>query len=64
MLSKEDFASVSFFKLEVPLMLSGHAAEIVKKLVHLLYLVLDLTKLVVKNSCSLTSLACSRKFRS
>jgi hypothetical protein len=35
MLSKEDFASVCFYKLEIPLIPSRHAAEILKKFVYL-----------------------------
>jgi hypothetical protein len=35
MLFKEDFASVCFYKLEVPLIPSRHAAEIFEKFVYL-----------------------------
>jgi hypothetical protein len=45
-------------------MLSCHAAEILKRLFTLLYLVLELIKLVCLKQLPLTSLACSRKFRS
>jgi hypothetical protein len=45
MLSKEDFASVCFLQIRVPLMLSCNAAEILKKFVYLVVPCARLTKL-------------------
>jgi hypothetical protein len=52
------------YKIEYLSFLAVMLPNFLKKLVTLLYLVLGLINQIVKNSCSLASLACSRKFRS